>query len=484
MTMLKSYTKQPRDIALSGRPWMVSLVATVAVLIFVCGFARMFNDSFRGNDDAVYFYQAALEMRHADKTAPLHNHVRKYLAAHTSSDVARRRWDLRVQYSQNYLMMNAFIYGSSRALREFFGSLPVAYPLLVSLSIAIGVILGAIVSVSVLRWAIIRVGDLATASGVALGLAILGACSLVPLIPLENPFGSVSWRLLDGTTLAPASAPSIASVADSAWYLFFTFVGGGSEYSIFGYTPRSQLYLIALAAFLLRWNGAWTAAYAIVVALAVVHQSMAALVLAMFIAIDVIARPYIFNQWIIALCAVGIGLELYRETLFADFGMWPFIATMVGAGAGVFAVSALIARSGIRIPFHQTAIRITAPCRRLLERLGPIGSDLVLGMACALGTIPIAIVMCRIADPLSALTFWSWLPIRLMMIVQPAVFVGLSILLIRWLAIRTGAERWIYPIAITAAIAVSAPVSYRTVGNAPVAGTGDLRDRSIHPAPG
>ena len=72
-------------------PWANGLVVTLTVLVFLTGFARAFNYSFRGNDDTVWLYLTGLEFAHAGTAAPLHEAVRAYLPSQPDSEQALRR---------------------------------------------------------------------------------------------------------------------------------------------------------------------------------------------------------------------------------------------------------------------------------------------------------------------------------------------------------------------------------------------------------
>lgn len=424
------------------RPWVNSLIVTLIVLVFLAGFARMFTISFRGNDDTVWLYLSGIELGYAGATAPLHDAVRAYLPGQPNGERALKRWNLRAAYSQNYLAPSAFIYAASRTIKGFVRGLRGDYALFVALSIAIGVIMSTIVAVSVLRWAILSCEDSATSYGALLGLAVIAGLSMLPvgIGSLRNPFDT-------------------GGVGESIRYLTQLFLVGGSEYSIFGYTPRSQFYLSALAVFLLRWRSRWLAAYVLTLLLALLHQSMAGLLLVVLVATDLLLRPQLFDRRTIAVVVIGVAALFARESLFGQLGLWPLIA-IVGVAAAVVIGAGLATRAGRQVPlWHSVENRLLAPLRRRLERLGPIGGDLAVIFGAWLLTLPIAAIVSRVAEAQAAYSFWAEIHVRVLMLLQPAILVGLAILAVRWLQDNLIIDRrWLYGTIIGLSALITVPV--------------------------
>ncbi len=435
----------------SERVWFVPFIATIAVVIFFFGFARMFDGSFRGNDDTIYFYQMAVEQFHPGESAPLHKEILNYFAQQDNADFFLRRWNFRVNNATHYLVMNTAIYGASRVVRMFADGVKFDYALIISLSVAFGVIVGAIIAATILRWAIISSGDPILACGTALGMAIVAALSLFASKGvLLRPFAA-SFTALGGNK---------PSTLESIIYIVKSFLVGGSEYSIFGYTPRGQVFLIGLAVFLLRWRGAWLAAYGVAAALLLFHHSMGALFLAWLIAIDIIVRPRIFDLRIITICILALGSALARGTILADLRLWPFI--VAGSVLAALLVALWLARrQELRFrPLDSLENRLLLPFRNRLDQLGPIGSDLTVGFSLCLMTIPLAILMNHVGDPYSAVFFWSDLIPRSFAMLQPAFFVGLTILALRWVRTQIACSpSWFYGATLCLAVLLAAPVA-------------------------
>jgi hypothetical protein len=435
----------PNSARPSLRPWANSLVVTVAVLIVVIGFARTFNYAFRGNDDTIWLYLTGLELVHPEAAASRHEAIRSYLPSQPNGAEALRRWDLRMNYRANYVLPSALIYTASRIIKPVVDMFEANYALFVTLALALGVVLSAIVAVSVLRWAILSCDSAAASFGTVLGLAAIAALVVLPEDPLKN--------------LADTGGP-----LQSFGHLIRLFFVTGPEPSIFGYTPRSQFYLCAVAVFLLRWHGFRTAAYVLAILLALVHQSMAGLFLALLIALDLIARPQIFDRKITAIAVLGVVVMFGRETLFSTLGLWPAVGGLtivaLAIGAGVVAH-----RYGMRLPgWAPFDRRVLAPMRRRADRLGPIGSDLVIAFALWLLTLPLALIAVRLVDPASAYHFWGEIHPRVLMLLHPAAFVGIAILAVGWLEANLVIDRrWLYATVVVVAALAATPAAVQAI---------------------
>jgi hypothetical protein len=428
-------------------PWANSLVVTLTVLVFLTGYARSFNYAFRGNDDTVWLYLTGVELFHPSAAAPLHEAVRDFLPMQPDGERALQRWNLRANYAANYLLPSALIYGASRAIKPIIDGFEGNFALFVTLSLALGVILSAVVAVSVLRWAILSCDSSAASFGTLLGLAAVAALSVLPEDTPKN--------LID--TGGPLQ---------SVLYLLKLFFVTGPEPSIFGYTPRSQFLVCALAVFLLRWHRRWRGAYVLTILLSLLHQSMAGLLLGLLVVLDLVARPQIFDRKTVAIVALGAVVMFGRERLFSTLGLWPAITALVIV---ILAIGAVMAahRYGKRLPWWEALdSRLLGPVRQRADRLGPIGADLATAWTLWLLTLPAALVATRMVDPASAYHFWGEIHLRVLMLLQPVTFVGLAILAIGWLEANLVIDRrWLYATIVVAAVLATAPAAVQAVAH-------------------
>jgi len=360
-------------------PWTNSLIVTLTVLVFLTAYARTFNCAFRGNDDTVWLYLTGVELFRGGG-APLHEAVREYLPAQPDGQRALQRWDLKMNYAGNYLLPSVLIYAASRAIKPITDGFESNYALFVTLSLALGVILSAVVALSVLRWAILSCDSWAASFGTLLGLAVIAALSVLP----EE---------------APKNLVDTGGPLQSIGYLLKLFFVTGPEPSIFGYTPRSQFLVCALAVFLLRWHKHWMGGYVLTILLSLLHQSMAGLLLGLLVVLDLIARPQLFDRKTVAVVLLGAIVMFGRETLFSTLGLWPAIVALVIV---IMAIGAVMAahRYGKRLPWWEALDnRLLGPVRRHADRLGAIGADLAIAWALWLLTLPVALVAVRLVDP-------------------------------------------------------------------------------------
>jgi hypothetical protein len=421
----------------------LSVGAILVVLVFAIGFARAFNYSFRANDDTVFWYLTGVELAKPQAVAQSNDAVRAYLAEQKDAVVALPRWQLRELYSQNYLVASAVIYASSRAIEKFVQAFRCQYGLFFTSSLALGFIICAAIAASVLRWTVVTSRDLATVYGTLLGVSVIALSSVVPQSVFNLPAGG--------------NLAMIPGIPESLGYLGIQVVAAHPEYSIFGYTPRNQFYLCAVAVFLLRWRESWFAAYALTVALMLFHQSMAGLMLVLLVAVDVLLRPQVFDRKVTAVVLLGTVVMLGRETLFSMLGLWPAVA--VAAALLLIGGALVLARPYFpQMKLFASVDKLAlAPLRGRLERFGIIGADLITIFAVWLITLPVALVAVRIASPAAAYHFWGEIHVRMLMLWQPLLFVGVCVLLVRWLEARLVIDRrWLYGVVIAvSALAVT-----------------------------
>jgi hypothetical protein len=279
-----------------------------------------------------------------------------------------------------------------------------------------------------------------------LGIAAVAACSILPIVPdYQNPFDSGGF------------AQSVSSLAG-------LFIVGGSEYSIFGYQGRSQFFLGVLAVFLLRWQSRFTSGYVLAVLLSIFHQSLAGMFLLLLLAVDAVARPQVLDRKILSVVGFGVVAVFARETLITRLGLLPAAAIAAGLSVLIAFVVFLCTR-GAKLRALDRVERCLLPLRRRFDRIGLIGTDLLIGLSFWVLALPVAAVMSRSAVTwLTTNNFWSEAILRVLMLMQPVVFVGLAVLLIRWLEVRIPVSRRSLHLGMAAlAIAVSVPVLSRAV---------------------
>lgn len=451
-------TASPQDRTLSARTTTSFAVIVIAIL-FLTGFAQMFNRSFGRGDEDLYFYRLSVGMFNSAAVAPLYEQVADYLGKQDNATIPVRRWNLQVAYSNNYLLMNTTVHVASLGVRSFLSPINATYALYMSLSLALGVIAMALIAFAIFRWAVLAIDDSRWAAATALGIAAMLLTSLASFPPLDNFFGSAGWGMIDKPASAVRFSASAAGIWASITGLVKTFFVAGQEYSIFGYSPRSQVYLIGLGVFLLRWKGFIAASYALILVIALVHQSAASLMLLVFLCIDIALRPSRFNRVVIALVAAGF-LLMARDTLLQTLNLWPvFIALAVLVALG--AVIGFAARTRAPQLYHRVDDAILTPLRHWSEQRGPVASDLAAGGVLVIALMAIAIVMNVVGDAYSALVFWSWLPVRTMMIFQPAVFVAAAALLLRYLERYIVIDvQYLYRAALVVALCAAIPALY------------------------
>ena len=421
------------------RPGWLSIGATLVVLLFAIGFARAFNYSFRANDDTVWWYLTGVELASASAVAPLNDAVRTYLAEQKDADVAFPRWQLRERYTKNYLLPSALIYVSSRAVERFVQAFRAPYGLFFTLSLALGLVLSALVAVSSLRWVIVTSRDLSIAFGTLVGVAAIALSGVVPQTAFNLTSGG-NLATIDEVGIRSRIWPSkslrfirnirfsgtrLATNFICVQWLFFCCAGARA-----GLPPMHSPSFSCLC------TRAWPD-----------------LMLMLLVIVDALARPQVFDRKVIATVLVGIAVMFGRETLFSQLGLWQAVAVAIVL---LLIAATLIAATKYypRITLFESADKFAlALLRQQLARVGIIGADLVSILAIWLITLPVALVAVRVAPPAAAYHFWGEIYLRVLMLWQPVFFIGVCVLLVRWLEARLFVDhRWLYG----AVIAISA----------------------------
>jgi hypothetical protein len=131
------------------------------------------------------------------------------------------------------------------------------------------------------------------------------------------------------------------------------------------------------------------------------------------------------------------------------------------------AVGAAVAahRHGVRLPWWEALDnRLLVSVRKRTDRLGPIGSDLAIAWTLWLLTLPVALLVTHFVDPASAYHFWGEIHLRVLMLLQPVTFVGLSILAVGWLETNLVIDRrWLYATIVVVAVLATAPAAVQAV---------------------
>lgn len=196
----------------------------------------------------------------------------------------------------------------------------------------------------------------------------------------------------------------------------FTLLRPHDGLSLFGFTGRNLFAVLFLAAILCRWSGKDRLSAVLLLLATLLHGSYGSMMLPFVLLSDLINRRKNLHDPIyvttIALLAIySFGSEtLWRTTLQLDRWVW--------VGAALAVVAALVLLRHLRTQAAQPA-----------QRGRPL-DDMAVMAGLWLATLPVALLMCQIADPISVKYFWTQLHARTLGVLQPVLAIVLGLWLL------------------------------------------------------
>ena len=260
-----------------------------------------------------------------------------------------------------------------------------------------------------------RLGDASLQRAALVGLAFIALW--FALVPIE-----FSQKLgLD---------KSIAHVLPDA---LFTLLRPHDGLSLFGFTGRNLFTVLFLAAMLSRWSGRDRNAALLLLIATLMHGSYGSMMLAFVLLCDLLNRPSnlrdpVYGALLAVMALYSFGSEtLWRTTLRLDSTAWIGVV-LVAIGVAILLLRLRSKQAGANRPMRDVAV--------------------LAGLW--LATLPIAVVMCHVADPTSVEYFWSQLHARTLGVLQPVFAVALGL----WLMHDEGFSRGLKALLISLAIAL------------------------------
>jgi hypothetical protein len=368
----------------------VWLATAIAALMLFAGFYACANADFRASDDNLWLYVAAHKLR-SDAVATQEAGLIKALETAGYRGEGLDRMTMRQTYDRNYFAALA-LYPLGYAF------VPIQsdhYATSLMLRVAAGFAASMGMVSLVLLLVVARLGNPRLAWATALGLAFC-------LIGLSGE--GFYFILRPSDTLLP--------------FLFHAVVDPGPQFSLFGFTPRSQFAIVMLAAFLLRWQAWHSGSYALLLLAMLFHQSHGGFMMAVLLGMDVLWRGWglLREKRTLALIALMVALFCVRESL------WRYIGWQAGAGlataAGMLAIAAL-ALQHYPTPGWLRRLRAWAGIHPVLaDSSGLLAILLVLSILT--GTAHLW------AGQVAYTYFWGQLPSRFMAMVQPVLATALA----------------------------------------------------------
>ncbi|MDX2235655.1 MAG: hypothetical protein NW200_14245 [Hyphomonadaceae bacterium] len=406
-------------------------------LVYLAGFFETRARDLRASDDNIWLYMTAAELREPARAEGVRRIILEEIPRHAASPEIVTRFEQRAGYRENYFAFSWLMSAVSVAHSSPGQAALPGYADAISTVTLTTTTLSAVIALLLLIAGLGATGRATYPLAAGITLIVIGALSGV-----VEPGSFVLFERTD---------PAVA--IDNLWK--FT-VNPGDQFTLFGFTPRSYLFLLTLVVFAFRWRGWWAASYWAAVPLIFVHQSLAALFIALLVGVDCVLRRSMLIRPAVATAIAAAGLVwAARETL------WNYVSP-TAAAAAPFAVAAALAlygwsvyalgravRSG-RTPFLLKSPAFLAPLTRLHPALG----DLVVIGAVWVFTLPVSYAITLTLDPVIAKYFWAQIGGRLYSLIYPGlIFAALVVALERLRVV----DRRPYIVAVAVGLAALAP---------------------------
>jgi hypothetical protein len=397
----------------------ISIVAKSALLFSIALWLLMFVN-FAGSQvrllsDYTYLYDCGAELLHPSlhdgQVALVDGVVRS-----GASDQLVYRAALRSRYCNNYSIASLSMYGAGRLLSRLgIVNAETDFSLYLIHAIYWGMLAcGALIGVAALSLAI-------RARESALPLSVGSAVVIVGALAIAAPVTQTAWLLYQASPSPPADLLSL----DFVWWRYLdAWMNVGPAYSVFGVNPRSTTGLLALAAFVLRWNDRRGVAYSIPILVSFVHQSTALILLAVLGFCDLVARPRVLLE---RDCMVPVALSLilivFRERMLGIMNVPVLTIVLVVVAAGIAMAAATLMKT-TRSAIGRLWLPISQFRDQTIARVPLPFADAALIMVVWVIIVPLIYALSRHDFWFRTIYLWSELPPRYVGMFQLPVIAG------------------------------------------------------------
>ncbi len=161
---------------------------------------------------------------------------------------------------------------------------------------------------------------------------------------------------------------------DQVKHFFARIFHPGPKYVIFNFAPKDRLAVLVAAMLLLRWNGHVRAFYLLFPVLFLVHREYSGLLIAMFVAIDLLVRPrLVLGSWIGPFAGIIMATFMATSVLGQRAAVSPWIAVIpIGLSVGAFLAFRTAERLAVPdltrlLAWQETTVnRVRAPSQDML----------------------------------------------------------------------------------------------------------------------
>lgn len=411
--------------------WSTIFFALCLCLFAATGFWHQGQSGLYPDDDNLWLYFLSRKIAEPVKGRDLEEAVISFAQTRNAVKHSIARLEMRRDYGLNYALP---VIAWNRL--QNFVSPPkntADYPTYLGTTVTLMFAATAGVAWLMLLVVLVFLRDRRFVAAAALGLGVVALLSLMP--------NEVPSMVLMGVTNPLAALKNLVCFILNPRHGF----------SVFSFTPRNYLSVLAVALFALRWSGVgarWL--YLLLLPMFGVHSSLTLLLLVHLVALDLFRRRAVLRDPIVLLLiATGFGYGLWRETL------WPTVAGSVFIQAALAAFFALLAFAiwskhplgWIRGLWPRASQWLDLSGKWLFQR-SPWGGDLLLIAAFwAASFLPVALISLFMSD-LQNIYFWHQLHGRAIGLLQPVFFFGTAM----YLVTRFPACRWTMIVAVLALV--------------------------------
>lgn len=414
-------TASVQSPALQGREWMGMRTYFLLILfigLYLAAAVREFALHMNVSDDTLWYYYIGSGVTQPSSFDRERDFlpIAKDLA---EDEITWQRLYLRAGYTGNYLIPTLVCFHVGNAIAD--GASPQT-PFIERLSAALywGYLSALVLGAAVTAFAFVWVGR-------SLQLPLVVALALIAaldLLPVDGGLGVLS-----------SSTNSLREVIAIAHRLALIFIDPHYAIAPFGAMARNQIIFLALAVYALRWSSKPTAAYAFMIVLLLFHQSMAFLLLASLLAIDIVMRAQIFRE---PRCAVAAGaalaIGLLREAHWAGIGRAGWIVLAAAAVIALVAIGLVVFALRKRGAGRPMARGAHGRWLDAWHQKGDMATDVIGLSTLFMVALIVAAIANEFAQPFSQQYFWAILPGRLFALLRPLYFLAAAVWLGGWLA--------------------------------------------------
>jgi hypothetical protein len=432
----------------TSRWWLLAALLWVLITSILLYREFLLNHVSADNSLLVWYVGAQRAAKPA-LTREINAQVYPFLTENFGSGLFPYRFRQREEYFMNYplptasfAVVSAFINKYAVAARRDFASF-------IKLQLIYMWIPGGVIALAILGATLGFLRDRVVALAACLSLSILAAAEHLPIHSRGLHFiWNVYFLNADNTWR------SVGKMYQSVWRdvraIPAFLLHPGPAFSPFAFEPKANFTLIFLAAFALRWSGAFRSSYGLLAAASLYEQGYGMLMALFLAAIDMIRAPQrLLNPIAMMFVCAAIVPNLIGGAFWEQIGFHSVLEVAIGACIVVGAAIVLWQRNipGVAMmharlaaplaPFLSWYVRLRAPFRRMSDPVGDISLFALMWIISLLVMIPLSLI----SSPQQSQYYWGNIHGRLLGLGVPVLWMATIIWLLTRARMRVGEAR-------------------------------------------